>query len=46
MMASTTTAARNQIYHSYTATTGTGPFTTTFASCADTTVSGCISRQQ
>ena len=46
MMASTTTATRNQIYHSYTATAATGPFTTTFTSCANTTVSGCISCQQ
>jgi hypothetical protein len=47
MMASTaTTAARNEIYHSYTATAATGPFTTTFASSADTAVSGCVSRQQ
>ena len=47
MMASTTaTAGHNQTYHSYTATAMTGPFTTTFASCANTAVSGCISRQQ
>jgi hypothetical protein len=43
MMASTTTATHNQIYHSYTATATTGPFTTTFASGANTAVSCCVS---
>ena len=46
MMASTTTAAHNQIYHSYTATAATGPFTTTFTSCADIAVSCCVSRHR
>ena len=46
MMASTTTAMGNQIYHRYRATAVTGPFTTTFASCTDTAVFGCVSRRQ